>query len=335
MLLTGCTAQQISPAVHERVPTFAGLVHKALVEQGADVVWTEPVIEMDEDFVSMFDSVVVGLVSPASLAANHLYPALAVARAAHNVNNLLFLLDSPEPHKVWSGILSVVRNKGTLVKDFYARRRSFQKASSPEVYKSLQGFLETLTVEEWPSTIFPTLPWSSESRLLRHIPNLSSDKAVPLQFDRGLDLPLPNPLVPVEQKLVWYADNSDTEWVSKLANTLTFPIETLRKDRYETSVNLAERLRGSIGTLATTYRSGEPWWTPLISLSLLNKVPVVSDWRHTYVLGEAWRHLASSIEQMSFDEREQTAKEQFSLYIEAVPEFSSEASKLVTLLKIR
>lgn len=332
VLLTGSTAQQISPAVHERIPTFAGLVYKALVGQGVEVVWVEPHMEMDENFVDLFDLVIVGLVSPGSLAANYIYPALSVAQVAADKGKLVILTDSPEPHKLWAGIQSAVQNEGSLVKDFYARRRDFKAALEPKTYQRLHGFLGALLSVEWPLTLAPRLPWTSELFLSRHIPTLTPERTLGMMFDKGMDLPLASTIIEPEERRTWVADTPTSAWTMQVASTIALPIEPIRTERRDTSADLASRLCGSVGTLVTTYRGREPWWTPVVLLSLLQRTPVVSDWRHTSVLGASWSNLASYVEGLTFDERRDLALGQHAAYEQAVPEFLTESSRLLHAL---
>ena len=328
VLLTGCTAQHISAAANDRIPTFAGLVRTALESQGAEVIWTEPYMEMNRDFIAMFDSVVVGISSPASVAANHIYPALWVAAMAQESSKLTLMVDSPEPHKLWAGLASVAQNRGTLVKDFYARRKGFREAVAPERQAALQGFVEALVGQEWPLTIAPALPWTDPAFLTRHIPRLAENRSLGLRLDRGLELPLYNLVVESVEQPVWYADAPTSGWTQKVSETLANPTLPLRGNRLETIADIAARVRGSLGLLATIHRGNEPWWSPLYMTTLAQRVPVVSEWRSTYVLGPKWSQLATSVEVLSLPEREDFAKSQLDAYLSAVPEFKDESARL-------
>lgn len=288
---------------------------------------------MDRDFISMFDSVIVGLASPASVAANHIYPALWVASLAYESLKLTIMTDTPEPHKLWAGLVSVAQSPGTLVKDFYARRKGFREAVQPKRLAALQGFVEALSGQEWPPVVAPALPWTEEGFLTRHIPMLPEGRSVGLRLDRGIDLPFYNPIAESVDKRIWYADSTTSNWAARITGTLAYPVEPVRANRKDTASELAGRLRGSLGLLLTTYRSNEAWWSPLVMLALSQRAPVVSDWRHTGVLGGAWSCLPVTIESMSIDEREQFAKEQMSAYLDASPGFAEEAAKLLQLIQ--
>jgi hypothetical protein len=328
VLLTGCTAQHISSAVNERIPTFAGLVHKALESQGAEVIWIEPCMEADQDFISMFDSVIVGIASPGSVAANHIYPALWIASLAQRSSKLTLMVDTPEPHKLWAGLSSVAQNPGTLVKDFYARRKGFREAMDTERQETLQGFVGSLVAEEWPLTLAPALPWTDPSFLTRHLGGLAENRSLAIRLDRGLELPIYNPIVESVDKLVWHADHPTSSWTARLAGTLRYPTAPARENRLETAVDISNRLRGSLGLLVTTYRSNEPWWSPLIALALEQRTPIVSEWRRTSALGVEWSQLAASIEDLSLGDREDYAKRQADAFYECIPSFEDEFRRL-------
>lgn len=289
---------------------------------------------MDQDFVSMFDRVVVGLASPASVAANHIYPALWVASLAHKFSKLTIMVDTPEPHKLWSGLTSAAQNRGTLVKDFYARRKGFREAVVSERQAVLQGFVEALVVEEWPLTVAPALPWTDTEFLTRHIPRLADSRSLGLKFDEGLDLPFYNPMVEPTEHKIWYADSSASSWTQRVAGTLSHPVQSLRQNRMDTIVDVSNRIRGSLGLLATTHRGNEPWWTPTIMIALSQRVPVVSEWRYTSLLGPEWSQLAASVELMTFEDRREFAREQAKIYSKAVPKFSEESALLVRAMSL-
>lgn len=335
VLLTGCTAQQVSVSAHGRIPTFAGLVCKALESQGVDVLWTEPHMEMDQDFISMFDQVIVGLVSPASLAANYLYPALSVASHALASGSLTIMADSPEPNKLWTGMVSTAQNPGSLLKDFHARRRDYRAASEPETAERLQRLIEHLVASQWPSVIAPRLPWSANDFLTGSIPNTGA--TLGLSFDRGIEQPLLTPITDrqISTDSKWYADNVDSKWVAGMAATLSHQVLPLRQKRTETLNDLALRIREGIGTLVATYRGSEPWWTPVIALSLHQKTPVVSDWRHTSILGFEWSQLAVVIEEMDEDARRELAIGQVQAYLDSIPDFADESFRLMKFMDLK
>jgi hypothetical protein len=46
-----------------------------------------------------------------------------------------------------------------------------------------------------------------------------------------------------------------------------------------------------MGTLISTYKNNDPWWSIAISQSIAVGVPVVTDWRHTSWVGAEWAFL--------------------------------------------
>lgn len=334
ILITGCTSQHISTSAHERIPTFAGLLHDSLREAGEIVVWSEPSMEMDRKFVSMFDKVIVGLVSPTSIAANRIYAALSVAEHAWSHGNLVLLADSPEPHRLWSGITSSYSNYDSLAKDFYARRKDYIAATEQKTYARILEFLGALTHSEWPETIFPELPWSVRDVVERGIPNLPSSKAIGLSFDRRIELPPPKTLTPIEDTGLWSADSDTSAWVTKTAATLALPVAPVKVGRLDDLTSLEGRLRGSVGTLISTYRGGSAWWTPLIAISLLSSTPVVTDWRLTSPLGDEWSHLPSTVETLDTSSRIRLAETQYKSYMEHTPSGDAELERLFNALSL-
>jgi hypothetical protein len=63
-------------------------------------------------------------------------------------------------------------------------------------------------------------------------------------------------------------------------------------------------------------------------------VPVVTDWRLTSSLGVEWSHLASSIEEMSSEERYALALAQKKSYLELVPTWEQVSELLLQTINL-
>lgn len=317
VLLTGTTSQHVSKAMHERCPTFAGVLRELLESSGAEVVWTEPSLTMDQVFVESFDQVIVGIASPASLASYHLYGALSVIGYGIISNNLTLFTDSPEPHRIAAGLQQVSKGGSeALLKPLYARRKGYQTAHAQKVVQRLLGAVGALSWGSWPSLLYPSLPWLPDDMMYRHLPLLSPERNLPIMIDRML---IKERIDDSSEFFGWVTDEPSGRWAQAVARTLAQPVSAVKIRRTDTAEDIMSRMNASTGVLVGAYRAGDPWWTSSISLGLSAGVPVASDWRLTQVLGKPWTFLPSSIEQMSRREQRDLSRLQTESYIEVLP----------------
>ena len=144
ILLTGCSASQASESLNSRLPTFPGLLKAALSYAGHDVVFDSPSMSTTKKDLETYDYVVVGLSAPTSVSSYRLYGALSTIDQAKEVTNLVYLVDAPEPHKLWNGIRALAKKKEEIVKPFYSRRPDYDRASDPKELSRIHGVLVDL-----------------------------------------------------------------------------------------------------------------------------------------------------------------------------------------------
>lgn len=317
ILLTGCTAAQVSEKKNSRATTFTGLLHRALAKNSHNVTWIEPSVSLSRDYISEFDSVLVGLAPPTSTAAHRLYGALSVIDHARHEGTLRLFIDAPEPKKIWAGIRSIYNNPENLVKDFYSKRSEYTKAKSPEVFERIMSAVTYLYTNRWPNTLFPTLPWVSFSSVASYIPATDQKNLVGLSFDHYLYERTRN-LPESTTRDFWVADSYNTTWVKAQEKLVQLPVKPLKASRWEPESKSLERLSNAIGCLATVYKNGDPWWSPSIAQSLALGTPVVSDWLLTSMLGPSWSVLPSSVEELSSPARENLIKSQSDSYLNSL-----------------
>jgi hypothetical protein len=333
VLITGCTAQQASPRTAQRTPTFSSLLAKALQDGGIDANVVDPSIHMTEEDLREYDSVIVGIAPPTSLSANKIYPAFAIANRARKIGNLILFIDAPEPYKLQASLKSVSMNVADLTKDFYGRRKSYSDlVDNSELRAEVYEFCEFLYTQEWPVTLFPALPWSNPRAILQALPNLDDNNLVPISVDSYLlkapysELNLSTP------REYWTCDAVGTKWSTSVRKTLQNSVISSRESRWEKEVNTVERIKSSVGTLISVYRSNDPWWSPTLAQSLSLGVPVVTDWRHSAVLGNEWSQLASSVEEMSVVERHGLAVSQKEAYLSAIPTWDQTIKDMINII---
>jgi len=321
VLLTGCSAPQSSHSLNGRLPTFSGLIRNALSYAGHDITWEHPSISMTEEFLSQFDVVIVGLSSPTSMSAYRLYGALSVIERARKFTNVRYLIDAPEPHKLWAGIRALVNSPEDLIKDFYSKRPEYQQVSESKEFSRLHSVLVDLYENSWERTIVPAFPWSTKTHITEYIPNILEDSIELVCLDSVLLTAIPDGLYMKSEADYWTV-NQETPWTKKLQKTLINNVEPMNDSKWNNNSAVLVKLNKSIGSIITTYKNGDPWWSVNLSQSLFVNTPVVTDWRHTAYLGESWSILAHQIEELSMNERASLAINQREQYVKSIPNFS-------------
>jgi hypothetical protein len=336
VLITGCTAQQASSKTALRTPTFSTLIAQAFSDGGVSVSIAEPSIYISKEELAEYDKVLVGLAPPTSLSANKIYPAFSVASKAKEIGNLALFLDAPEQYKLQSSLKSCYLNMSDLQKEFYSRRKSyFDLVKDDSLKQEVYGFIEFLYNEKWPTTYYPSFPWTSHKTISQTIVNTDEDNLVPVSVDAYL---LRQPYVAPNFSLLkeyWTCDSVKTEWSKSITKTLKHQVLSTRHNRWESLEDTQVRIKQSIGTLVSVYRSNESWWSPALAQSLASGVPVVTDWRQSSVLGLEWAHLASTVEAMSDSERFELSVAQKESYLNAVPTWKNTTSNLLQTISLK
>lgn len=335
VLITGSTAQQCSTRAASRTPTFSSLIAKGIHDADVEVSIAEPSIYTTKEELEEYDAVVVGIAPPTSLSANKIYPAFSIAAKAKDIGNLVLFIDAPEPYKIQSSLKSCYLNNSDLQKNFYERRKSYSYLLEDKNFRDeVQGFVSYLYTDKWPVTIYPAFGWSDGRNLARSITGLDETNFFPITVDSYL-LSGASPTKEFHlTREYWTCDSMKTQWASEVVPMLSYDVIPTRLNRWETEEDTLERIRKSVGTLVSTYRSGEPWWSPALSQSLSVGVPVVTDWRNTSYLGSEWSYLAASIEEMTDTERFAVAEAQTSAYLKSIPTWGETVEDLLHLFSL-
>lgn len=317
ILLTGCTAAQVSEKKNSRSTTFTGLLAQGMKRGGHNVTWIEPSVSLPREYIAEFDSVIVGLAPPTSTAAHKMYGALSVIDHARGEGNLRLFLDAPEPKKVWAGIRAINNNPDTLVKDFYSKRSEYTKAKSPETFDRILSAISYLYNNRWPKTIFPVLPWTSFPSVSSYIPNTDERNLIGLSFDQSI-YKTHFGLFETATQDFWVSDSINTSWVKSQEKLVQYSVIPLKSSRWELESKSLERLSNSVGCLVAVYRNGDPWWSPAIAQSLALGTPVVSDWLLTSMLGPSWSILPSAVEDLDSSGRKTLVENQTETYFNSL-----------------
>lgn len=330
VLITGSTSSQSSKKTYERVPTFAGLISKNLLSSGVEVEFSRPYLEWDKKYLKEFDAVLVGIAPLTSLSSNSLYPALAVASRAEKIGNLSFFIDAPEPQKIAASLASFKKGKVDLFKPFYETRREYEKLSGDsKVIKEIEDFCGRLTSSEWPTTLYPWTPLIPPMQVKKHLPWIPEESIYSISIDSYLmeDYEVSERSLENDPSY-WVYDSNKTKWFESTQRSLRHEAIPMKKNRFSGCEETSRRISNAVGSLVTTYRSEELWWSPLLSNSLNLGVPAASDWRITRELGDDWNYLPARIEDMTNLERFELASGQRSSYMKAL-DSKSEATEVI------
>jgi len=317
VLITGSTSPQASVKTANRIPTFAALMAHSLASQGVKTDFIEPQLSITKEVLDAYDYVLVGIAPPTSLSANRVYPAFAIANRALKAGKLLLFIDAPEPYKIQASIKSCYLNVSDLQKPFYKMRRSYHEfVAREDVQSEVYEFIDFLYTQNWPALLFPAFPWSTDESVRKALPNV--DTVVPINLDA--DLLNSSRVYPdlSAERSYWTSDAPKSRWTGKVSRTLVNPVVPTRHRKWDLEEETLERMKRSVGTLVSLYRSDEVWWSPALAQSLSVGTPVATDWRHSQVLGPEWGFLPSSIEGLSNSERFDLAVAQRDSYLLAV-----------------
>lgn len=316
ILITGSTSSQSSSKTFSRTPTFAGLLANNLSSPKVEVEFSIPYLEWDDSYLKKFDAILVGISPLTSLSANSLYPALLVAARAEKMKKLSLFIDAPEPQKIAASLSSFSRGKVDLFKPFYENRRGYDKiVEDPGLMRRVEVFCTRLIQADWPETLYPWMPWIPPSQVERHLPKASGLHGIPID-SYLMKKPYIERSLSRSESDYWVYDNNKSKWFRTAERSINYPTVPVKENRFSDAHSASQRVSGAIGSLISTYRSDEAWWTPLLATSLNLGVPAVSDWRVTNILGEDWNHLPASVEDMTNAERFKLALGQRASYMD-------------------
>lgn len=331
IFITGCTAAHASRSSNEKNASFAGIIDAALTELGCEVVWDVPSVKLSKDYLSQFDSVLVGISSPTNVNAHRIYGSLSVIKHCLELGNLSLYIDTPDPHKIYAGIREIYKNPQSLVKSFYSKRREYNLVLEKENYKNATTAINKLYTDAWPRVIIPSYPWTSPTVVSKYIPNVDNNKLFLVSPDSYLLEIQQDRTTPVDGEY-WCIDSTKTKWSQTVLEGLSKPVVNHRQSKWDGNKEVLNRLSGSLGALVSTYKDGNPWWMPTLSQALFVGVPVATDWRHTQHMGQEWSMLPVAIEDMSPEQRLFVAKKQKEQYIENLPTWADVKENLGNVL---
>jgi hypothetical protein len=215
-----------------------------------------------------------------------------------------------------SSLRAIKKKPDNLVKSFYSYRKGYAQANAPDVLKSLLETVDMLLEDEWPTTVYPTLPWTAHESVAEQLSESAQKNLKPVNLDRYVIAEQGTP--DVERTEKWVVENFSTPWTESTIATLASPTVPMKWHKGWTDDQVADQISRGIGALISPHQNGT-WWTYRIVQCLNALTPVATDWRESGFIGSPWMQLASAIEHMSQEERTQLAKDQRDAYLEAIP----------------
>lgn len=305
ILITGATASQHSKEANFRNIRFSGLLQKSLESSTTSVVMASASLESIQDD---YDKYIIGLAPFTSMSANKIYEALSLLNNVSDKSTVF--LDAPDPHLVAKSFDSILKNPSIITKEIYRKRTGHQKTlGDKEFSDSVLGGIDKFLQGNF-SVIVPSLPYFKYTQDYLKIP---TNNLIELNFDSYL--------ASIEYKNTegsgkyWLTDSTTNSWTRKISETIANPILNVKRSHYDANVDLVDRMSSACGYLLATHYRDFPWWSANTMFALSCGIPVVSDWTHTSVMGEDWRHLPHTLESMSTDERKNLAARQKLSYL--------------------
>lgn len=326
------TAAQASPSANTRNLQFAGVLHKVLTGLGHDVTWSDPDFSYNKESLSSFDSVLVGVSPISSLGANRVYGALNLIEMLWGSSKLTLFVDAPNTYQISASLRSIDSNPTSLLKEFYSYRKGYKNVVSDiSLSSNISNAVTKLANEEWPTTIYPKLPWKSDESVNALTPKNIYGNFIGLNFDEVL---LDTDSVTEEKRSKWVVDSYSYKETKKLVETLSMPTSLMKWNKGVTDSQVLDQLGRSVGAIISTHRGDGSWWSYRYVQSFNAKTPIYTDWKETGSLGDAWNLLAPAIENLNTSEREDLSDKQKQAYFAALNAFKTETNKLEEILKI-
>lgn len=325
IFLTGMTAPQASPSANIKALSFAGLLNKVLTSAGHEVTWASPSVYMTESSLDKFDAVLVGVSSIGSVGANRVYGALGVINALKDSNKLTLFVDTPNPSQIEPSLKSAISNPESLVKSFFSYRKEYSNVlADKDLLNSVLSGAKYLYEQEWATTIYPKLPWKNNIR----ISNNAKKNLVGVNLDSHI---IVEPTNDFDRRPKWCIDTVSSNWAKSTVSALVLPNLLMKWNKGCTDEQVREQISRSIGAIISPDKKDGTYWSYRYVQAMNSNTPVITDWKESGVLGDAWNILATYIESMSQDKRDLIATAQREIYVSSIP---SKQSAVEILQKI-
>jgi hypothetical protein len=326
VFLTGMSAPQASPSANQKALSYAGAINKVLTESGHEVTWASPSVYMTAESLDKFDAVLVGVSPISSVGANRLYGALSVINALKNSDKLTLFIDTPNPNQIEPSLKSVIFNPDNLTKSFFSYRKEYSNVvADKDLLGAVVGGAKYLYEEDWTTTLFPMLPWKSEIRIASN----AKKNLVGLNLDSHL---LTREPIVHDRRPKWVIDSLSTPWAKSTVASLSLPNSLMKWNKGWTDAQVLEQITRSVGAIISPDKRDGTYWSYRYVQAMSTNTPIVTDWKDSHTLGDAWNVLATSIDTMSQDKRDLIATAQREIYFASVPTKEQSSKKLQQII---
>ena len=330
IFITGMSAPQVSPNANSRSLSFAGLLNSVLIDAGHEVTWGDPSVHMTEESLNTFDSVLVGIAPLTSVGSNRAYGALHVINKLWDSGKLTLFVDSPNTSQIEVSLKAISNNHDNLVKPFYSYRKEYDFVSSDVLAKGsvLMG-IERLMGDEWVTTIYPALPWKANNQI--KLPANAKVNLHSVNLDAYLLNKEPSD---ADRREKWVVDAPNSPWAKDTVQTLSLPQSPMKWNKGWTDEQVFEQICRSIGVLISPDKKDGTWWSYRYVQAINSGTPIVTEWKESHSIGDAWGILASNIDSMSQSKRDLIATAQRESYVANIPSKKAALEKLQQLLHL-
>jgi hypothetical protein len=331
IFLTGMSAPQASSSANLKNLSFAGLINMALTDAGHEVVWASPSVYMTEETLNEFDAVVVGVSPITSMGANRVYGALNVIQTMWGSDKLTLFVDTPTPSQIEVSLKSVINNPESLTKSFFSYRKEYSNVvADKKLLDSAFDAVNLLYKEDWQKTVYAKLPWKSLDSV-KMAPNFKKN-LVGLNLDSYILFELD--VDDAERVDKWVYDSSESPWYKNQLQFLKLPTLPMKINRGSNDSEVATQILRSVGALISPDRRDGTAWSNRYIQALNAKTPIITEWKESGVLGDAWSVLAYSIEEMSQSRRDLVSLAQKESYLANIPDKKTALKNLESTLNI-
>lgn len=306
---------------------FFSVIEKNL-PSNATVTWESPNINWTKEDLDKYDQIFFGFSPPTALSSNKIYGALNLLGLIFDSPKLKLVVDSPQIWQYKNSISAILKNPDLLFTNFYSRRENYQTALKNK--SIIEKAIAHMRVSEWPTIIYPGLPWNSNEKIYSALGFGNLEKFVGLNLDSSLISPEPPN---ISRQDYWALENPKSLWYQSLEKSIVFPAEA-SKVRRKTDDNYALNLiRGSVGLLLPPQdRTNIVWWNYRMIQAMNTSTPVATNWQDLYSFSSSWAVLAYQIEDMTPAQRQILASKQRNSYLESIPSAEESANILKNIL---
>lgn len=324
IFITGMSAPQVSPNANSRSLSFAGVLNLALTDARHDVTWSDPSVHMTSELLDQYDCVLVGVAPLTSVGSNRAYGALHIINKMWDSGKLTLFVDSPNASQIEVSLRAISKNHDNLVKPFYSYRKEYDFVASDVVARSsvLMG-IERLLEDDWVSTIYPALPWKYGNQV--KLPANAKVNLESINLDSYL---LTDVSVNNDRREKWVVDSPNSPWAKDTVQTISLPHSPMKWNKGWTDEQVFDQICRSIGVLISPDKKDGTWWNYRYIQALNSGTPIVTDWKESHGIGDAWGLLASNIDSMSQSKRDLIAIAQRESYFANIPTKKAALEKL-------